>query len=624
MGTDVAARSRSAEVRLVDRAAIRFAGDSRDGIQLAGDRFAARIAAFGNDVATLPSFPAEIRAPAGTLAGVSSFQVQFADHDVLTPGDNPDVLVAMNPTALKANIDDLSGDGILIVNTEAFTRSALAKAGHSASPLDDGMPRDIRVSEIPMGRLIRSALEGASPAKKDAERAKSVFALGLLFWMYHRPVDGVDSFLRQKFAARPRRAELNIRVLRADWNHGETTEAFAVRYRVHPASLRPGTYRQIAGNRALAYGLIAAGQQAGLPIVLGSYPITPASDILHELAKHKNFAVTTVQAEDEIAGIGAALGASYGGLLGVTATSGPGIAPKSETIGLAVMTESPLVVIDVQRSGPSTGMPTKTEQADLLQAMFGRNGESPVPVLAPATPAEWFGIVLHAARIALTYRTPVVVLSDSCLANGAEPWRIPELSDLPDLTVRFATEPNAPGGEFRPYLRDAATLARPWAVPGTPGLEHRIGGLEKADNTDDISYDTGNHDRMVRLRQAKIDGITVPDAAADDPTGAAEVLAVGRGSTFGAIAAACRRMQCNGIPIAHAHLRHLNPFPENLDRVLSAYRRIVVPELNLGQLATLLRGRYLVNAVSHTKVTCEPFTAEELENAFTEIAQELR
>ncbi|MFE3784661.1 2-oxoacid:acceptor oxidoreductase subunit alpha [Amycolatopsis sp. NPDC059090] len=619
---DIVTQSLPAEARVMDRVVIRFAGDSGDGIQLAGDRFTAEAAAFGNDVATLPGFPAEIRAPAGTLAGVSSFQVQLADHDILTPGDNPDVLVAMNPAALKANIDDLAGDGVLIVNTDAFTRSALAKAGYPANPLGDGIPSRIKVYEVPMGKLTRSALEGAGVAKKDADRAKNMFALGLLCWMYHRPVDGVERFLRQKFAARPAVAEANVRVVRAGWNYGETTEVFVVRHQVGPARLSPGTYRQITGNKALAYGLIAAGRQAGLPVVLGSYPITPASDILHELAKHKNFAVTTIQAEDEIAGIGAALGASYGGALGVTTTSGPGIALKSETIGLAVMTELPLVIVDVQRCGPSTGMPTKTEQSDLLQVMFGRNGESPVPILAPATPAECFDIVMHAARIALTYRTPVVVLSDSYLANGAEPWRVPEPSELPDLSAGFAIEPNAPDGVFLPYLRDAVTLARAWAVPGTAGVEHRIGGLEKEDNTGDVSYDPGNHDRMVRLRQAKVDGITVPDVVVDDPYGTADVVVVGWGSTFGAIAAACRRLRHNGIPIAHVHLRHLNPFPDNLGLVLHAYRRVVVPELNLGQLAALLRGRYLLDAVAHTKVTGQPFTAAELENVFTEIARE--
>ena len=471
-----------------------------------------------------------------------------------------------------------------------------------------------------MATLTRGALAETGLGKKDAERAKNMFALGLLSWMYTRPTEGTEAFLRKKFARRPELAEANVLAFRAGWNYGETTEAFAVTYEVAPARLAPGTYRQITGNTGIAYGIITAGKRSGLPVVLGSYPITPASDILHELSKRKNFNVTTIQAEDEIAGIGAALGASYGGALGVTTTSGPGLALKSETIGLAVMTELPLLIIDVQRGGPSTGLPTKTEQADLLQAMYGRNGEAPVPIVAPRSPADAFDTVLDAARIALRYRTPVLVLSDGAIANGAEPWLIPTADELPDLRVSFATEPNAPdgSGQFWPYLRDPVTLARAWAVPGTPGLQHRIGGLEKAEHGN-ISYDPDNHDRMVRIRQAKINGITVPDVTVDDPDGNAELLVLGWGSTYGPIGAACRRVRKNGLPVAQAHLRYLNPLPGNLGDLLRGYERVLVPEMNLGQLALLLRGKYLVDAISYAKVAGLPFKAEELENVFTDL-----
>ncbi|HEX5119549.1 MAG TPA: 2-oxoacid:acceptor oxidoreductase subunit alpha [Pseudonocardiaceae bacterium] len=610
-------------IRKLDRVVIRFAGDSGDGMQLTGDRFTSEAAAYGNDLATLPNFPAEIRAPQGTLPGVSSFQLHFADYDILTPGDRPDVLVAMNPAALKANIRDLPPGGILIVNTDEFTKRNLAKVGYQASPLDDESLDSFQVHKVAMTTLTQGALESTGLGKKDAERAKNMFALGLLSWMYHRPTEGTERFLREKFARKPDIAEANVLAFRAGWNYGETTESFAVTYEVAPAKLAPGTYRQITGNTALAYGIVAAGQLAKLPILLGTYPITPASDILHELSKHKNFGITTFQAEDEIAGIGAALGASYGGALGMTTTSGPGIALKSETIGLAVMTELPLVVIDVQRGGPSTGLPTKTEQADLLQAMFGRNGEAPVPVVAPRSPADCFPTILDAVRIALTYRTPVLVLSDGAIANGSEPWLVPEVAELDDLSVPFATAPNAPDGsdEFWPYLRDPETLARPWAVPGTPGLEHRIGGLEKADGTGNISYDPDNHDRMVRLRQAKVSGVTVPDVVVDDPSGEATTLVVGWGSTYGPIGAAARRVRNTGRPIATVHLRHLNPFPNNLGDVLASYSRVVVPEMNLGQLALLLRAKYLVDAVSYTKVAGLPFKAEELQGVFTDIIE---
>ncbi|MGO1056726.1 2-oxoacid:acceptor oxidoreductase subunit alpha [Crossiella sp. CA198] len=613
----------TAEVRKLDRVVIRFAGDSGDGMQLTGDRFTSEAAAFGNDLATLPNFPAEIRAPAGTLPGVSSFQLHFADYDILTPGDRPDVLVAMNPAALKANIEDLPHGGILIVNTDEFNKRNLSKVGYAADPLEDGSLEPYAVHKVAMATLTRGALEATGLSKKDAERAKNMFALGLLSWMYHRPTEGTERFLREKFAKKPDIAEANVLAFRTGWNYGETTEAFAVTYQVAPAKLAEGTYRQITGNTALAYGIVAAGQRSELPVFLGTYPITPASDILHELSRHKHFSITTFQAEDEIAGIGAALGAAYGGALGVTTTSGPGIALKSETIGLAVMTELPLLIIDVQRGGPSTGLPTKTEQADLLQAMFGRNGEAPVPVLAPATPADCFQMAVDAVRIALKYRTPVLLLSDGYIANGSEPWLIPDVNTLPDLRVSFATEPNAPdgSGEFWPYLRDPETLARPWAVPGTPGLEHRIGGLEKGDGKGNISYDPDNHDKMVRLRQAKIDGVDVPDLVVDDPTGDAEVLVVGWGSTFGPIGAAARRVRRLGLKVAHAHLRHLNPFPNNLGEVLGSYSKVLVPEMNLGQLALLLRAKYLVDAISHTKVAGTPFKAEELQDVFIEIIQ---
>ncbi|WP_199441681.1 2-oxoacid:acceptor oxidoreductase subunit alpha [Umezawaea beigongshangensis] len=622
MSTDVGSGT---EVRKLDRVVIRFAGDSGDGMQLTGDRFTSEAAAFGNDLATQPNFPAEIRAPQGTLPGVSSFQLHFADYDILTPGDRPDVLVAMNPAALKANIGDLPQGGILIVNTDEFSKRNLTKVGYAGNPLEDDSLAAFQVHRVAMATLTIGALEATGLGKKDAERAKNMFALGLLSWMYHRPVEGTERFLREKFARKPEIAEANVLAFRAGWNYGETTESFAVTYEVAPAKLAVGTYRQITGNTALAYGIVAAGQRSGLPVVLGTYPITPASDVLHELSKHKNFDVTTLQAEDEIAGIGAALGASYGGALGVTSTSGPGVALKSETIGLAVMTELPLVVIDVQRGGPSTGLPTKTEQADLLQAMFGRNGESPVPIVAPQSPSDCFAAALDAVRIALTYRTPVLLLSDGAIANGSEPWLIPDVEDLPDLSVTFATEPNATdgSGEFWPYLRDQETLARPWAVPGTPGLQHRIGGLEKAEDTGNISYDPVNHDRMVRLRQAKVEGVEVPDVEVDDPSGRARVLVVGWGSSYGPIGAAARRVRKDGLQVAHVHLRHLNPFPRNLGDVLSRYERVIVPEMNLGQLALLLRARYLVDAISHTKVQGLPFKAEELQNVLTDVVKGL-
>jgi 2-oxoglutarate ferredoxin oxidoreductase subunit alpha len=620
---DQAPAARRKGVRRLHGVVIRFAGDSGDGMQLTGDRFTSETASFGNDLSTLPDFPAEIRAPTGTLAGVSSFQLHFADHDILTPGDAPDVLVAMNPAALKANISDVPRGAEIIVNTDEFGVRALSKVGYRVSPLEDGSLDGYHVHPVPLSTLTTGVLKDSGLSRKEAERARNMFALGLLSWMYHRPTKGTERFLRTKFAKKPQIAEANVAALRAGWNFGETTEDFAVSYEVAPAAhaFPAGTYRNISGNLALSYGLISASRQANLPLYLGSYPITPASDILHELAKHKNFGVRTCQAEDEIAGIGAALGAAFGGSLAVTATSGPGVALMSETIGLAVSLELPLLIIDIQRGGPSTGLPTKTEQADLLQAMYGRNGEAPVPVVAPRTPADCFDAAIDAARIALTYRTPVFLLSDGYLANGSEPWRIPETDSLPDLRSPFATGPNhrlADGTEvFRPYKRDPRTLARPWAVPGTPGLEHRIGGIEKQDGTGDISYDPANHDFMVRTRQAKIDGITVPDLDVDDPTGA-RTLVLGWGSTYGPITAAVRRLRAAGHPVAQAHLRHLNPFPGNLGSVLDRYERVVVPEMNLGQLDTLIRARYLTPTTSLTQVNGMPFKAEWLADAVRE------
>jgi 2-oxoglutarate/2-oxoacid ferredoxin oxidoreductase subunit alpha len=552
------------------------------------------------------------------LPGVSSFQLQFADHHVLTPGDAPDVLVAMNPAALKANLRDVPRGATVIVNTDEFTKRNLAKVGYATSPVDDDTLASYHVHPVALTSITVEALADFDLSRKDKERAKNMFALGLLSWLYTRPMVGTETFLKNKFGGRPDILEANLAALRAGFHYGETTEDFAVAYEVAPATMPAGTYRNITGNTALAYGLVAASRRAGLPIVLGSYPITPASDILHTLSGLKRFGVTTLQAEDEIAGVGAALGASFGGSLGVTTTSGPGLALKAETIGLAVSLELPMVVVDVQRGGPSTGLPTKTEQADLLQAMFGRNGESPVPIVAPQSPGDCFSAALEAVRIATTYRTPVLLLSDGYLANGSEPWRIPDVADLPEMAVDFATEPNGTDAKgnpvFHPYLRDPETLARPWAVPGTPGLEHRIGGIEKADVTGEISYDPDNHDTMTRLRQAKVDGIaaTVPDLEVDDPTGDADVLVLGWGSTYGPIAAATRLVRNTGARVARAHLRHLNPFPANTGDVLRAYQRVIVPEMNLGQLSLLLRAKYLVDVQSHTQVRGLPFTATNL------------
>jgi len=605
----------------LDRVVIRLAGDSGDGMQLTGGRFTSETATFGNDLSTLPNFPAEIRAPTGTLPGVSSFQLHFADHDIMTPGDAPDVLVVMNPAALKANLMDLPGGGLLIADSDEFTPRNLAKVGYASNPLEDGTLEKWQLVSVPLTSMTTDALVDSGLGKKEAERSKNMFTLGLLSWMYHRPTEGTVRFLERQFRRKPEIAAANIAAFRAGFNYGETTEAFAVSYEVKPAPMAPGRYRHISGNQALAYGIVAAGQRSGLPVFLGAYPITPASDILHELSKHKSFGVRTFQAEDEIAGIGAALGASFGGALGVTTTSGPGVALKAETIGLAVMTELPLLIVDVQRGGPSTGLPTKTEQSDLLQALFGRNGEAPVPVIAPRSPGDCFDATLEAARIALTYRTPVILLSDGYLANGAEPWSIPATDELPDLRVEFATAPNGEDGEFLPYLRDPETLARAWAVPGTAGLQHRIGGLEKADKTGNISYDPANHDFMTRTRQAKIDGIaaSIPTTEVDDPDGDAKVAVIGWGSTYGPIGAACRQIRAAGESIAQVHLRHLNPLPADLGDILARYDRVVCPEMNLGQLALLLRAKYLIDVHSHTQVRGLPFRAAELAGVLTDV-----
>jgi 2-oxoglutarate/2-oxoacid ferredoxin oxidoreductase subunit alpha len=594
--------------RRLEQVVIRFAGDSGDGMQLTGDRFTSEAALFGNDLATQPNYPAEIRAPAGTLPGVSSFQIQIADYDILTAGDRPDVLVAMNPAALKSNIGDLPRGGMVIVNSDEFTKRNLTKVGYVTNPLESDELDEYVVHSVAMTTLTLGAVESIGASKKDGQRAKNMFALGLLSWMYGRPIETSERFIREKFARKPDVAEANVLALKAGWNYGETTEAFGTTYEVSRASLPAGEYRQISGNTALAYGIVAAGQLAGIPVVLGSYPITPASDILHELSKHKKFNVITFQAEDEIGGICAAIGASYGGAIGVTSTSGPGISLKSEAMGLAVMTELPLLVVDVQRGGPSTGLPTKTEQADLLQALYGRNGESPVAVLAPRSPSDCFETAIEAVRIAVSYQTPVILLSDGAIANGSEPWRIPDISTLQPIKHNFA-KPDEP---FQPYNRDPETLARQFAVPGTPGLEHRIGGLEAANGSGNISYEPVNHDLMVRLRQAKIEGISVPDLEVDDPTGDAELLLIGWGSSYGPIGEACRRARRKGVKVAHAHLRHLSPFPANLGDVLRRYPQVVAPEMNLGQLALLLRGKYLVDVQSVSKVQGVAFLADEI------------
>ncbi len=587
---------------------IRFAGDSGDGMQLTGDRFTMDAASLGNDLSTLPNFPAEIRAPQGTLPGVSSFQLHFADHQVLTAGDAPDVLVAMNPAALKANINDMPRGATIIIDKDEFTARNLKKVGYEVSPLEDGSLDSFNLHAIALTSMTVTALAGINISRKDAERSKNMFALGVLTWMYHRSTDATQAFLKAKFAKNEDILKANLLAYQTGWNFGETSEEFVTSYEVAPAKMKPGKYRNISGNAALAYGLIAASQQSGLRLFLGSYPITPASDILHELSKQKKFDIVTFQAEDEIAAVGAALGASYGGSLGITATSGPGVALKSEMIGLGVMLELPLIIIDVQRGGPSTGLPTKTEQADLLQVMFGRNGESPVAVIAASTPSDCFEMAMEAARIATTYRVPTFLLSDGYIANGTEPWMIPDVAALPDLSVEFAkTQEN-----FAPYERNPETLARPWAIPGTPGIEHRIGGLEKADKTGEISYEPANHDFMVRIRAAKVAGIKVPDIIVDDPSGDATVLFLGWGSTFGPISSAVQALRDNGEKIAQAHIKYLNPFPSNLGALLEKYPKVILPEMNLGQLAMLLRARFLKDIISYNAVRGMPFSTAEL------------
>lgn len=602
------------DVKTLDRVVIRFAGDSGDGMQLTGDRFTADSASLGNDFSTLPNFPAEIRAPQGTVAGVSSFQLHFADFDIKTPGDRPDVLVAMNPAALKANLGDLKRGGLIIADTNDFSTRNLAKVGYATNPLEDGTLADYDLHALDLTGATVAAVSSFGLGRKEASRAKNMYALGLLTWLFSRPVEPTLEFLDRKFSGSEQIRESNKAAFAAGHIFGESAEAFAVRYEVAPAPMASGTYRQISGNRALAYGLMAGAVKSGLQLVMGAYPITPASDVLHELSQAKGQGVLTLQVEDEIAAAGVALGASYAGALGVTVTSGPGMALKSETISLAVMLEQPLVVCDVQRAGPSTGLPTKTEQADLLQALYGRHGEAPLPIIAARSPGDCFTAAFEAVRVALDYRTPVILLSDGYLANGAEPWAVPDIATLPAIDPAFATGPNGPEGVFLPYLRDDK-LARALAIPGTPGLEHRIGGLEKADGSGNVSYDPANHDKMVRLRQAKVDGIVadVPDVEVEDPSGEASTLVIGWGSTWGPVQATARRVRLRGRKVATAHLRWLNPLPANLGEVLRSYDRVIVPEMNLGQLAMVLRAKYLVDVTSYSRVRGLPISPGEFE-----------
>ncbi len=603
----------------LDRVVIRFAGDSGDGMQLTGDRFTTSSALLGNDLATFPDFPAEIRAPAGTLAGVSAFQVHISDHDILTPGDAPNVLVAMNPAALRANVAALPKGATLIVNVDAFDDRSLTKAGYDANPLTDGSLGAFTVYEVPMTSITQEVCKEAGVKPRDAERSKNFFALGLVSWLYTRPIEPTIEWIAKRFAERPQVAEANTRAFRAGFDFGETAELFSSNYEVRAATFEKGEYIQVTGNQALAWGLIAAARLADLPLFLGSYPITPASDILHELSRRKEYGVRTFQAEDEIAGVGAALGAAFGGALGVTTTSGPGLDLKSEAIGLAINLELPLLIVDVQRGGPSTGLPTKTEQADLLHAMYGRHGEAPLPIIAAKTPSHCFEAAIEAARIAVKYRTPVILLSDGYLANGAEPWKLPDTDALEPIDPGFATEPNHVDDDgtatFWPYVRDEKTLARPWAPPGIPGLEHRIGGLEKADGSGNVSYDGVNHERMIHLRAAKVAGVVqdIPPLDVDDD--GSEVLVLGWGSTFGAISAGVRRVRARGQKVAQAHLVHLNPFPANFGDVLGQYRRVLVPEVNLGQLSRLIRAEFLVDVQSLNKMQGVPFRAAEIETA---------
>ncbi len=607
---------RPPEVREVDQIVVRFAGDSGDGMQLTGDRFTSASAVHGNDLATLPEFPAEIRAPAGTLAGVSAFQVHISDHDIHTHGDAPNVLVAMNPAALKSDLSKLEPGGTVIVNTDAFEERNLAKAGYSSNPIDDGTLDGYTLITAPMTELTKEVCKDLGVKTRDAERSKNFFALGLVSWLYTRPTDPTMHWIREKFAGKDLVIAANEAAFKAGHAFGETAELSASRLAVRPAQLPHGTYTNINGNTALSWGLIAASQKAGVPIFLGSYPITPASDILHELAKHKSFGIRTLQAEDEIAAVGSALGASYGGHLGVTTTSGPGVALKGETLGLAVSLELPLVVVDIQRGGPSTGLPTKTEAADLMMARYGRHGEAPLPIVSANTPSDCFNAAFEAVRIALRYRTPVILLSDGYLANGTEPWLLPDVDSLPEIEVEFAGGTNAlnEDGEdvFWPYMRNE-DLARPWAIPGTAGLMHRIGGIEKEDGTGNISYDPENHGRMVELREERIrkiaDSYPTTEVVGDD---GGDVLIVGWGSTWGAITGASGRLRRAGRKIAHVHLRNLHPFPDDLGDIMRRFDKVIVPEMNLGQLSALLRAEYLVDAKVISKVTGQPFTAGEL------------
>ncbi len=596
-----------------DHVVIRFAGDSGDGMQLTGDRFTNATAILGNDLATLPDFPAEIRAPAGTVHGVSAFQIQFASSDITTPGDHADVLVAMNPAALKADLATVARGGTIILNEDAFTQRNLEKAGYETDPSTDGTLDGYQIYRVPMTSITVRAVESVGVGKKEAERAKNMFALGLVSWMYDRPVDVTLNWLERKFGSRQEILESNVAAFNAGYNFGETTELFGHQVLVKAAPAEPGIYRNVAGAQSLAWGLIAASQRSGVPLFYASYPITPASELLHELSKHKNFGVLTIQAEDEIAAANMALGASFAGHLGVTGTSGPGMDLKAETVGLAVITELPMIVVDVMRAGPSTGMPTKTEQGDLLPAMFGRHGESPIPIVAASSPAECFEVAIEAARIAIRYRTPVILLSDSFLQNSSEPWRLPDVDTLPIIDPKYAA---ANGGTFRPYERDER-LARPWAIPGTAGLEHRIGGLEREDVSGDISYDADNHERMTEIRAAKVAGIAadIGPLEVDDPDGDADLLVLGWGSTAGTIRAAARRVRSSGRKVATAHLRWLNPFPSNTEAVVKAYPKVLIPEMNAGQLALLIRGRFLVDATSFSKVQGLPIWADELEGA---------
>jgi len=601
---------------VIDQAVIRFAGDSGDGMQITGSQFTNTVAIYGNDIATFPDFPAEIRAPAGTVPGVSGFQLNFSSGEVYTPGDSVDVLVAMNPAALKVNLADLKANGILIVNSDSFEEADLRKAHVTSNPLEDNTLDKFRVFPVGLQRLTRAALQHLGLDAKSMDRCKNFFALGMCYWLYNRSMDPTVRWIDDKFSKKPLLSEANKLALKAGYSYCEATEAFQISYEIPPAQLTPGTYRNLSGNQALAIGFVTAAQKAGLKLYLGSYPITPASDILHELSKYKNFGVLTFQAEDEIAAITSSIGAAYSGALAITTTSGPGMALKTEALGLAVMTELPLIVCDIQRGGPSTGLPTKTEQADLLQAMFSRNSEAPIPVLAPSTPGDCFWTALEASRIALKYMVPVIILSDGYLANGAEPWRIPTAEEIPPIPVKFETNPEG----FFPYKRDPQTLARPWAIPGTPGLEHRIGGIEKQEVTGNVNYEPLNHEKMVRIRAAKVEAIRqdIPDVTpTGDPEG--DLLLVSWGSTFGSVTQAVKEQREKGRKIGHVHLRHLNPLPGNVGEVLKRYKKVLVPELNMGQLLLLLRAKYLVDAVGLNKIQGRPFKQSELEQKIEEM-----